>query len=453
MDVFIVGAYITEFVASEKIVVGRSGASLLPLFLRPQPLSALMEASFALHDSSLQPVPATTVVDPTIDNATMLFNGAGRPVMPNFNAIKAIVPLDRFKANWNALTQRSFDALGPADWNNIVVAGGAVLHCLMPDFHPSQRPNTDIDLFIYGLDAVQARAKVERLFNLISSTPGCTGNKSVMALRTPNTVTFVLPAPKKHIQIVLRLHSSADEVISCFDVDCCGVMYDGVEVRATTRAAKAIATRVNIAVAERRSWTYESRLIKYAKRGYAIAVPGLDMTKVDRDSYIFERDDPRWWSYREAMDQYFEATGLRKLLIANEAGFEVFKENRRTKFVMSSGSTRELARFIMEAGEHYGPSLPDVPGAGKYAIERNVKPFFTRTNSPSAIVFKMGGIPTGVAEVGADPNWWARVHDPPVNVNIPTSPPSGGAGSSSNGAGSSPENMPGTSKDNEIVLD
>ena len=29
-----------------------------------------------------------------------------------------------------------------------------------------------------------------------------------------------------------------------------------------------------------RSWTYESRLIKYAKRGYAIAVPGLDWDSV-----------------------------------------------------------------------------------------------------------------------------------------------------------------------------
>ena len=70
--------------------------------------------------------------------------------------------------------------------------------------------------------------------------------------------------------------------------------------------------------------------------------------------------------------------------------------------------------MIKASGEHYGPSLPDVPGAGKYCIEKRVTPFFTRTHSPSAIVFKHGGIPTGVAEVGAPINWWAGVHAPPA---------------------------------------
>lgn len=73
------------------------------------------------------------------------------------------------------------------------------------------------------------------------------------------------------------------QVIRAFDVDCCGFMYDGRAVRCTARAASAVAHRVNIAVPEKRSWTYESRLIKYAKRGYAIAVPGLDWSLVPEE--------------------------------------------------------------------------------------------------------------------------------------------------------------------------
>lgn len=75
-------------------------------------------------------------------------------------------------------------------------------------------------------------------------------------------VTVVLPKPKRHTQIILNLHASAESVIEAFDVDVCGVMYDGKSVHATARCARAFAARTNVAVPERRSSTFESRLIK-----------------------------------------------------------------------------------------------------------------------------------------------------------------------------------------------
>ena len=133
----------------------------------------------------------------------MAWNGLPRPVVQSHQGY-GIVPRSQFLANWSALTQCSFDAFTEKDWENVVVAGGAVLHCLTPGFNPEELPNGDIDLFLHGLTEAQARAKCERLFELIKMTPGCTGPKAVLAMRTPNTLTFVLPAPKRYVQIVSR---------------------------------------------------------------------------------------------------------------------------------------------------------------------------------------------------------------------------------------------------------
>jgi hypothetical protein len=43
----------------------------------------------------------------------------------------AIVDKTTFTSNWDTFTQGAF---GAVDWSNIVVAGGAVLGCLLPNF-------------------------------------------------------------------------------------------------------------------------------------------------------------------------------------------------------------------------------------------------------------------------------------------------------------------------------
>ena len=120
---------------------------------------------------------------------------------------------------------------------------------------------------------------------------------------------------------------------------------------------------------------------------------------------------------------------------------QVFRaaEERRTKFIPRTDTTRELAEYIKQAGEHYGPPLPDVPGAGKYSIDESVQTFLNDENSRSAVIFKLGGIPTGVPEVGAPPNWWAGVHAPPSGMGSTAPPPKRarmtGSGSGSSGGG------------------
>ena len=177
-----------------------------------------------------------------------------------------------------------------------------------------------------------------------------------------------------------------------------------------------------------RSWTFESRLIKYAKRGYAIAVPGLDWDSVSSKLGGRQADEPaeeEHMYYNDDMYAYFEASGLKKLLIANKNSNRFGDPQKRTKFVPHSGTTHDVAMLIKESGEDYGPTLPDVPGehrpakiasiavlwntepnppvrvgSGKYAIKAKVKPFLTQQQSASYVTFEHGGIPTGVAQVG-----------------------------------------------------
>jgi len=80
----------------------------------------------------------------------------------------------------------------------------------------------------------------------------------------------------RHIQIVLRLYSSPAEILMGFDIDSCCVGFDGETVWALPRCRRAILKGYNLVDLTRRSLTYEIRLLKYSKRGFAVAVPGLE---------------------------------------------------------------------------------------------------------------------------------------------------------------------------------
>lgn len=82
---------------------------------------------------------------------------------------------------------------------------------------------------------------------------------------------------------------SISEILIGFDIDCCCVAYDGSKVYAIPRSRRAISTHCmymiatlilisllgNLVDLSRRSFTYEDRLLKYARRGFKIAIPGM----------------------------------------------------------------------------------------------------------------------------------------------------------------------------------
>ena len=80
--------------------------------------------------------------------------------------------LDDFKTAFDIFSEGSLSQL--TDWSNVIVAGGSVLACLaaLPKyaqktkrgirkyFHGEGYPNSDIDMFIYGLTSEQVRFNV-----------------------------------------------------------------------------------------------------------------------------------------------------------------------------------------------------------------------------------------------------------------------------------------------------
>ena len=87
--------------------------------------------------------------------------------------------LEEFNQNWSIFSEGSLSLL---DWNNVVVAGGSVLACLLPVpdpnktskrtlrkyFHSTAFPTSDVDLFLYGLTPEQAEAKIIAIFQGMS---------------------------------------------------------------------------------------------------------------------------------------------------------------------------------------------------------------------------------------------------------------------------------------------
>jgi hypothetical protein len=105
-------------------------------------------------------------------------------------------------------------------------------------------------------------------------------HRELLLMRTAMAVTIYAANPQRTVQIVLRRHACIADVILGFDVDACQLAYDGSAVYATRAAVRAFRTGVNLADPERSSPAYEKRLAKYAARGFAVAVPGLELERV-----------------------------------------------------------------------------------------------------------------------------------------------------------------------------
>ncbi|KLO11509.1 ankyrin [Schizopora paradoxa] len=200
-----------------------------------------------------------------------------------------------FQKNWTIFSEGSLSQL--TDWNNVVVAGGSVLGCLlhMDDahkeskrairkyFHSKAFPTSDVDMFLWGLNAEQAEAKITQIYEAVrDSVPW-----EVTCVRTKHAVSIHSQYPYRSIQIVLRLYHSPAEILAGFDVDAPCVAYDGTRVLANPRALVSIIRQANTVDMSRRSPSYEVRLAKYASRGFEVYVP--DLRREDVDPTIFER--------------------------------------------------------------------------------------------------------------------------------------------------------------------
>jgi hypothetical protein len=231
-----------------------------------------------------------------------------RPAERKLNGALAIAEsMQHFRTNFNLFTESSLVDL---DWNNVVVAGSAVVTSLLsvPEQHAQSKrslrryyheivaPASDVDLFLYDLTEAQAIEKIKQIEKsvrdalLVEST----------TIRTKNTITIVSQYPVRHVQIVLRIYKSITEILTGFDVDCSCGAYDGKQVWASPRAIAAYMTQTNTLDLTRRSPSYENRLSKYRHRGFEVRFPELDRPRIDPT--IYERS-------------FFRTQGLARLLI------------------------------------------------------------------------------------------------------------------------------------------
>ena len=200
----------------------------------------------------------------------------------------------QFQQDFAIFTENS---LPDFDWSSCVVAGSAVTTCLQPLpsevagskratrkwYHEELAPESDIDIFLYGLDEEGALEKIKGIERHVRDSI----LQETTTIRTKNAITIVSQYPSRHIQIVLRLYKSISEILTGFDVDCSCVAYDGSNVWVTPRAIASFITQSNTIDLSRRSPSYENHLAKYARRGFEICWPSLDRSRIDPT--IFER--------------------------------------------------------------------------------------------------------------------------------------------------------------------
>ena len=225
----------------------------------------------------------------------------------------AFVDAAQFAHNWRVFT---LDALTGLDWGGVVAAGGSVLACATTDappgpltgrsrdaarqllcrakvagvdaaltsspafleLHGRDAPGNlavaDIDLWLCGLTAEEAAAKVAHIGAVLTANAAKRG-ATVMAARTAHTFTFFSAYPFRCVQVVNALFPSAAAPLLDFDLDCCALAFDGQRVLALPRALAAVTARANVLRAgqEPRGLRAFTRAKKYAARGFALALP------------------------------------------------------------------------------------------------------------------------------------------------------------------------------------
>ena len=204
-----------------------------------------------------------------------------------------IVNRDEFLARWISYTDNIFDGLC---WDNIIVAGGSVLSCLL-----GKEFGNDIDMFIIASGQKSARNTIMRIYNHILNSGFVNDPKTdLFWIRTEHALTFTLEYPNRHIQVVLRLYKNPAEVLHTFDLDSSCVYFDGSNVFGSERFVHALRYQTNVVDPTRQSKTYEMRLYKYTRRGFSISVPG----------YCAENINPN-----VNLRNFWSTNGIKRLLI------------------------------------------------------------------------------------------------------------------------------------------
>ncbi|KXS08976.1 hypothetical protein M427DRAFT_50141 [Gonapodya prolifera JEL478] len=190
------------------------------------------------------------------------------------------------------------------DWSNIWVAGGAVVSWIKPFYVKVSENNQtkhygDIDMYIVCDNDSDFVKAVKRILIAVVKFADLKdmGVCFIMSewaisihsylknpIRDKKRNMFLREIPKT-VQIILKRYKTIARLLSTFDVDCCGVAYNGSKIVATARAVMALKTKVNVADGSRNSPTFEYRLVKYAYHGFKIFIPNFTLHNTGDDRW------------------------------------------------------------------------------------------------------------------------------------------------------------------------
>ena len=163
---------------------------------------------------------------------------------------------------------------------NVMFGGGSVVMALR--LTPDAYSVGDLDVFIVGLETPeQEEALLQKLLDFLVSKNSQERKTILTRTRFQITVCFS-PADDDEFdsrpdiyQFILQRYTSPNQALGSTDVQCCGVglVGGGVGLVATEIAAFCLGASINIVDPRRGNAPYESRLMKYLGRGFAVVVP------------------------------------------------------------------------------------------------------------------------------------------------------------------------------------
>jgi len=200
----------------------------------------------------------------------------------------------------------------------VCVAGGFALSMYIYQNYGYSVGFSDIDLFIHSCDQETANEIVSRL-RLINGINNVHENPNVVSIDVDYLKNGLLnfrlfddgKTNKLSIQIIKRLYTCPQQVITGFDVDSCCILttLDG-QIYTTERGYNSIERGYNVINFDRYSPSYMYRLLKYNKRGFGIWIPFMSHFK---ENAIFDVE-----FYNDKSKQFCGSTILIKGLINND---------------------------------------------------------------------------------------------------------------------------------------
>ena len=154
-------------------------------------------------------------------------------------------------------------------------------------------PPGDIDLFVIDPPVGQEQVILSKIYEIVmKACKDLEGEKARLLVTRSAAAVTLFRKGGPPMQVILNTYSSVEHLLAGFDTDasCCAYVLSTGSFVVSPRGRRALEYRVNVMQSSRNSAAYAHRLEKYASRGFAIGLPGLDVSLLHPDllsaSYI-----------------------------------------------------------------------------------------------------------------------------------------------------------------------